>query len=231
MSLITPTFSIERIEGGCRITRLQSSNTQRHIIIPSQINDIPVLEIGPGAFANRKHLYDVYISDGIERIAESAFDGCVDLREVRLPQTLRTIETFAFFHCTHLRYIQFPKKVESIASHAFAGCSKLRTLVLPPKLTSIEDSVFKTCENLTHVILGHSVRYIGINAFELCPNLSFVDIPSPHIRIEVGAFAFHNLLTIRTPYGSGVREYIREDEAGDQIQLIETMRLYELLDD
>ena len=61
----------------------------------------------------------------LEKIADSAFEGCVSLVKITLPEQITTIGTSAFNGCTNLKKIVIPNAVTEIGGNAFNGCSSL----------------------------------------------------------------------------------------------------------
>jgi len=70
------------------------NDTKKNVVIPSQIDNVEVITIGTGAFAN-KGLTSVTIPNGVTTIKENAFDNN-ELTAVTIPETVTTIETNAF---------------------------------------------------------------------------------------------------------------------------------------
>ncbi len=65
----------------------------------------------------------IQIPDGVERIAESAFENHYYLTDIILPDTLKEIGKRAFFGCSGLNEFVLPDSVETIGKDAFTGCS------------------------------------------------------------------------------------------------------------
>ena len=91
--------------------------------------------IGESAFASSS-LTSIVIPDGVEEIAESAFEGSVSLASVELPASLTVLGNYAFADCTALTSIELPEGLTKIGNYAF-DASGLTSLVIPSTVTSI----------------------------------------------------------------------------------------------
>ena len=93
------------------------------LVIPGQVEGVPVREIDRGAFAGNTSLKTVTVGQGVRSIGVSAFEGCTGLTEVILPGSLTFIERDAFRDCGSLREITMPGIVEAgqVREGAFAG--------------------------------------------------------------------------------------------------------------
>ena len=93
------------------------------LVIPAQVDGIPVREIERSAFAGCSTLKTLTVEQGVRSIGMNAFDGCTELTEVILPGSLTFIEKEAFRDCENLREISMPgiTSAGQILEGAFAG--------------------------------------------------------------------------------------------------------------
>ncbi len=110
----------------------------------------------------------------VERIGESAFEGCDDLQTVKLPETIKYIDEYAFAYCYNLSCINIPFSIKRISKGAFSGCESLKTIIIPDGITNIETYTFENCTSLTSIIIPDSVTSIGNYTFEDCASLTDV---------------------------------------------------------
>lgn len=114
-----------------------------NVIIPSEINGVPVQVIGDSAFSgasgiksfaaakaealdmNDFALTGVVIPEGVTMIADDAFSNCSELQGVTLPDSLDYIGKWAFYDCSSLRSVRIPEGVKTIGDGAFSGCASL----------------------------------------------------------------------------------------------------------
>jgi len=132
---------IRSISGG----DLDARKQVQRIVIPSQIEGFPVVEIGSGVNF-RKALQSNPV-------------------EIVLPNTIKIIGSDAFSYLNRLTTINLPSGLKEIGDRAFSGCEKLSGLVFPEGLEKIGESAFENCSALTHIKLPSSLTEIGKGAF------------------------------------------------------------------
>ena len=97
--------------------------TPTDLVIPAQVDGIPVREIGRGAFAGCATLKSLTVEQGVRSIGMNAFEDCTELTEVILPGSLTFIEKDAFRNCENLREVSMPgiTCAGQVLEDAFAG--------------------------------------------------------------------------------------------------------------
>ena len=128
----------------------------------------------------RNHPGKVTVPDGVEVIAESAFED-TSITDIVLPDSLREIERRAFFDCSKLKSVDFGHGLERIGdmshdSKTFESCFSLRELKLPSQMKTIGRGVFKNC-GIEKLELNEGLEDIGSNAFLYCKNIKEVTLP------------------------------------------------------
>lgn len=112
------------------------------MLIPSDINGIPVRKIAEDAFADEQ-IYGVIFSDTVKSIGEGAFQNS-GLREVIFSENLEYIGARAFENC-HLSRVAFPDNPLMIGERAFAENPLLWTALIPNVESKMEKEVFEGC--------------------------------------------------------------------------------------
>lgn len=140
-----------------------------HVEIPDNLG---IVYIYPGAFANNEYIKSVTIPEGVTTIMRAAFFNCRNLERVVLPSTVETLEEIAFANDNSLVDINLGN-VKMIGDSALWGAS----------FTSVDLS---------------SCTYIDKNAFTFCRSLTTVDLSRVGI-VGSGAFALSGLTTLRIP--------------------------------
>ena len=79
---------------------------------------VKVTGIASGAFRNNTNIEGVMLSDYTPEIPDSAFEGCISLKDVYAP-SLTTIGNRAFYGCTSLSTLTIPIDVVSLGNNAF----------------------------------------------------------------------------------------------------------------
>ena len=113
----------------------------------------------------------VTVGEGVSYIAESAFEYCGALTEVKLPSTLTSIKAYAFYGCTVLECLHLPEGLVSISEDAFENCNSLKEINLPDSLMLIAEYAFFSCEALESLVIPDEIASIGYGAFDGCENL------------------------------------------------------------
>ena len=105
-----------------------------------------VREIGEYAFLNTS-VTKINLNDKLEKIGKSAFDSCLELKEITLNDNLKEIGEFAFSSCTSLTEITIPEKLKSVGNGAFARCEELTKLTFLSEKTEIGENICDSCSN------------------------------------------------------------------------------------
>lgn len=172
------------------------------LIIPAQIQGMPVDKIGDGAFYRCESLTTLKIPGSVKVIEEFAFGHCEKLQRVVFEDGLKSIGNYAFLECESLTEINLPYGTEKIGERAFGECNSLTVVKIPGSVKVIEDLAFDSCGKLQTVILEDGVEEIGPMAFQECPELRKVLLPNCLKIIERSAFSkCVNLTEIRLPNG------------------------------
>ena len=159
------------------------------IVIPDEIDGLPVTSIGDYAFNGCDGITSVTIPNSVTSIGNRAFEVCRHLTSITIPDSVTSIGSNAFVGCERLKSITIPGSVTNISDHAFAGCDSLETVIMLDGVTSISDAMFNGCENLKNITIPDSVTSIGIGAFNCCRSLENITIPDSVTSIGESALA------------------------------------------
>ncbi|NCC61001.1 MAG: leucine-rich repeat domain-containing protein, partial [Verrucomicrobiae bacterium] len=192
-------FEYEILEGQIKITGYTGSD--EHVVIPSEIEGLPVKAIGDifeedgnfsygigYAFNSNKTLKSVVIPDTVESLGVMSFASCEALETVQFSANLRVIDQDAFFYCRALKEVILPDSVQMLGNGAFLACYALEKVRLPANIEKINDRTFFSCRNLSDITLPSSVREIGENAFHSCNKLPSIDLSNIQ-TLKAGAFS------------------------------------------
>nr|WP_319372975.1 leucine-rich repeat protein [uncultured Methanobacterium sp.] len=176
----------------------QGSTTLTSVTIPNCVTSI-----GNNAFKGCTSLTSVIIGSGVTSIGSSAFSGCTALNSVTLPNNVTSIGSSAFSGCTNMTSVTIGSGVTSISDYAFNGCTALTSVIIPDSVTNIGYYAFQNCAKMTSVTIGSGVTSIGDYAFNGCTALTSVIIPDSVTNI--GYYAFQNCAKMTSvTIGSGV---------------------------
>lgn len=162
------------------------------LVIPSQIDGVPVWFIRNKAFYGCSELTSVTISEGINDIGMEAFRDCLKLLTINIPNTVSIIKEFTFYNCTSLVDITIPETVTYIQRYAFFQCRSLTKLKIPKNVNGIGSNAFSNCDNLWSVTLGEGLTKIGQEAFVGNPNLVSIFFKGNAPEVDSRSFNYIN---------------------------------------
>jgi len=162
------------------------------LIIPSEIEGMPVTEIGGMAFCGATFDGNLTLPSTLKVIGEYAFESSNITGKLILPNSLRNIVDNAFAHCKGLvGDLIIPEGVINIWPSAFEGCTGFNgSLTFPTTLIEIGDSAFSGCNGFTgSLTIPGNVKIIGGEAFKNCTAFTGDLIISNGVS-EIGQSAF-----------------------------------------
>ncbi len=195
------------------------------VVIPAEIEGVPVRSIDYNAFMDCINLKEITIPNGVRSIYGDAFNGCTGLTKINIPDSVDFISDRAFMNCTSLTEINIPDSVTSIGDDVFNGTPWLEAkkkenplfivgsvlidgttcsgdVVIPDNVTNIKKYAFSECSGLTGITIPESVTIIGWGAFSGCTGLTKITIPNGVGCISSSAFeGCTNLKSITIPEG------------------------------
>jgi hypothetical protein len=137
----------------------------------------------------------------VETIAESAFDGCYDLKSVKISESVTFITWYTFTGCQSLTNIEISEDNNYYCSVDGVLFSKDKTSLIkyppaktdseydiPDSVSSIESFAFVLCINLKSVTIPGSVSSTGYEVFRYSSSLKSVTIRDGLKIIESGLF-------------------------------------------
>ena len=114
------------------------------LVIPEEINGVPVTSIGTSAFQGSDYISSVSLPDSVV----SAFRACDRLSEITFGKNLETIGDDAFYN-TIIETLTIPDSVRSIGSGAFSECYFLTVVIIGDGLVDFDVSAFEGCRPFT----------------------------------------------------------------------------------
>lgn len=171
------------------------------LVIPAELDGIPVSSIGYNAFNLSDSLISVTIPEGVTSIAAQAFSVCRALTDVTLPDSLASIGSNPFESCTVLRNIHisadhpllatidgvlFNKAEKKLICYPMALAAEAYSI--PQGIRIIGAYAFSGNSHLTTVTIPDSVVAISDRAFTFCEALSAITIPDSVTSIGANPF-------------------------------------------
>jgi len=171
---VSPVTDFTYTTNGGAITISNYTGPGGSVIIPGEIDGLPVITVGDRAFKDCTTLNSVVIPDSITSIRYNAFDGCTNLTSVSIGSGVTSISNSAFYGCIALTSVSIPDSVTSIGSSVFEGCAALASVTIGNGVTSIGSYAFSYCISLTSVTMPDSISTIGKYAFRGCTALTSI---------------------------------------------------------
>ena len=195
-------FEYEISEDHRAVYILKYIGTSENVILPSEIDEIPVRALKgitgadgiehEGVFEGT-NVTSVIIPDSVNAVGKDAFYGCSKLTHVTFLGNASSIGSHAFENCTALQSIDLSTtKNESIGSSAFRNCSALEKIKFSNDLTVIGQFAFYDCTSLVELIFPQSLTTIEREAFINCTSLKEIHVPTMLDLFSMDSVRFHN---------------------------------------
>ena len=124
----------------------------------------------------------------VEVIGQSAFDGCLNLKEITIPDYIISLGSYCFAGCENLESINISSNITYIPENIFYKCYSLKEVTIPEGVVGIGYGAFWGCRGLTKVIIPEGVASIDNFAFQFCLNLTQLTLPTTLLSIGQQAF-------------------------------------------
>lgn len=182
------------------------------VIIPDEIDGIPVTSIGNMAFYRQTFMSNVIFPSNLKKIGDDVFASCRSLDEIVVPDGVIHIGDSAFDSCEKLIRAFVPSSVTSIGEGAFSGCDLL-------SIYGEKDSIISVYSNSNGITFIDKDTIDEFNNFEyrvISPDQveitkyhgtsSIITIPSVIngmnvVGIGQSAFAYQMITDINIPRG------------------------------
>lgn len=191
--IATATSAFTYVNHGDSIEITGFDNSVSDVVIPSEIEGLPVTAISVGAFY-LSTITSIEVPDSVTSIGEMAFLGCTSLKSVKLSTGVAKIDKNAFGSCSALQEIQVAKDNPNFSSlNGVLYSKKQDTLIIYPAAKT--DAAY---------IIPSGVTSVAMYAFSENPYLETLTIPNS--LIKVGDSAFYNCKNLRAVSYNGTEE-------------------------
>jgi len=156
----------------------------------------------------------VIVKNGITRVGDYAFSGCVNVEEISIADTVKEIGHHGFYYCEKVENIQLPETLEFLGYYAFHDTKwynnqpegivyldsflyyykwfgnphEPQKIIVPEGIKGIVNGAFNEYKGEFEIVFPSTLERIGVNAFLECENISSV-IFSEGLK-EIGRNAF-----------------------------------------
>lgn len=133
-------YEIENGKAVVSGTDLPETSKITKLVIPSEIDGMPVVGIAESAFHHYMYDYveELTLPHSLKTIGEQAFDGIKSLRSLDIPESVEKIGKYAFAYCSSLTSVKYPTKMSYIPNSCFYGCRSLETMVGIDNIVCVE---------------------------------------------------------------------------------------------
>lgn len=173
------------------------------VVIPPEIEGLPVTSIGDSTFSNCSSLTLIEIPNSVTNIGTDSVISCSSLTSINVSEnnSYYSSENGVLFNKDKTELIKYPNgkteteyiipdSVTSIGGSTFIECTNLTSITIPNSVTEIGDSAFMFCGVLKEINIPDSVTEIGNSAFMGCIALEEINIPDSVTEIGGSAFMF-----------------------------------------
>lgn len=174
---------------------------EHNLVIPGELDGMPVIQLGNYAFVNMPTLETVTIPKSVLAFGNFTFAQCTNLRAYTVEAGSEFCESrdgvlYTADGSALLRYpigtspqeITVPEGTVGIGNVAFSGSRTLRRVTLPDSLEYIGISAFSDCGSLNQVVIPSGVTEIPAYCFNLCRLLDTVTLPDTVTSIGMASF-------------------------------------------
>lgn len=150
--------------------------------------------IGDSAFEGCTKLQEITLPEGLQEIGASAFRGCVELKIANVPASVKWLGDAVYHSCTGLQEIRLGNLIEEIGDSAFWNCAAVERITVTPGGNYFEEGNCLIDGERSRLLLGvggkipTGVKEIGSGAY-YARRIDEVWIPKTVTRIGSGAFA------------------------------------------
>ena len=182
--------------GGLVITGYTGSRTD--LVIPEEIQGLPVVRIGRRAFRNLS-ITSVVFPSTLSSIGDEAFSGSA-LTSITIPETITSLGDSSFANSKLLVSVTINMRAGNLIRTRllFDSCNSLTTVNFPPNMIVIPSGMFRDCSSLTSITIPNGITDIGESAFD-GTGLSSINLPEGVEKIYSRAFQDTKLTSVTLP--------------------------------
>ena len=213
-------MNYKETEGGLAITGYTDKTTVKELVVPDEIDGVPVVRIEDFGICNAESLTKITIGKNVASLGGWAMTNNQHLTEFAVDPANEYFtavdgvlfskdgKTLYYYPCgrniTFDKYgrtedtteYRIPDGVETIATKAFYKCYYVDVTYIPDSVTRIEEKAFHRASALSGLTVPARLEYIGKDAFAYAFGASDekepLELTIPATIREIGEYAFFN---------------------------------------
>ena len=188
----------------------------------SDVNKIETVTLDGAKSVGSKAFYhcsaDISLNEGLETIADHAFNYSDMDTDLVIPDSVTSIGEFAFSSANSITSIVVGANVETIGKSAFNHCDSATSITFKGnKVKTIQSSTFNYCGSLTKIVIPEGVTKIGGQAFDNCGVLADVTLPSTLTDLKAASIFSHNEVLTTIKFNGTVAQWKAVQKASNWI--------------
>jgi hypothetical protein len=204
-------YKVERNSNGNYAILTKYTGNDSFVVIPMEINGIPITVIGEGCFNYNSSIKTLVLSDNITHLERVEY--CENLSTIHISKSVQSIDC-NFWICLNLTYFSVDTNNISFKSIDGVLFNKDNTVLIryppdksgtsytiPNGVKTIGEFAFLHCKNLISIFIPNSVTIIKVGAFYNSFSITSLTIPSSVTVIEHDVFINSALKTINLSEG------------------------------
>lgn len=156
--------------------------TNVEVVIPEQVDGVPVTEIADGVFTNLTYITSVKLNN-VVKIGAYAFYGCTGITEITFNENTVSIGAAAFYNCYQLTEVNLGA-VQEIGGDAFSRCIGLTKVIIGNGIRSIGDYAFYECGRSESIGWDGDEQVLIVEMHDLVVEIAATTAP------EMGKYVF-----------------------------------------
>lgn len=173
-----------------KVTITGYTGAEKSVVIPSKIDNKPVVALGNHVFKDNKYIQTVKIPSTVTTIGfkggfVGAFQNCENLVSITGAENVSMIGHATFSGSEKFTSYPFTNNLREIYSFAFSG-SGISSVTFNSNMDLIDSLAFHECKNLTSVSIPTGVKEVEDRVFEDCVGLKKVTVGA--VDLQDGCF-------------------------------------------
>ena len=120
---------------------LEYLKDEKIVMIPNEINGVPVSKIEKGAFINKK-VCKVIFSENMRGMNSETFVDCLNLEEVVFNDGFESMTIKSFTNCPSIKTVHLPKSCYNFRSNSFYKCDGIEKFIIENSLVPSSGASF-----------------------------------------------------------------------------------------